>query len=152
VEKKGKIATSLTALAALGGLLFYFLSEPDEYSTERQAQRFADAAKPGTSLDAAVKASPDFKSLTFGLCGHLDASPDSGPHGSLIFSPATGAYARFTSFDEFTSHNPKLLSEHGECRHVGVLYMIQFPFRGQVDLELDGRGVILKSSGPVFFN
>lgn len=147
-----KILAALVALTALGGLTIYFLSEPDEHSTEKQAKRFADAAKPGVALDAAVKASPDFKSVTFGGCGHLDASPDSGPRGSLIFSPSTGAFVRYTSFDEFTSHNPKLLSEHAECRQVGVLYMTQFPFRGQIDLELDGRGVILKASGPLFFN
>jgi hypothetical protein len=147
-----KIIAVFVLLTALGGLVAYFLSEPDDHSTEKLAARFANAAKRGVALDAAVKASPEFKSVTFGACGHLDASPDSGPQGSLIFSPITGAFTRFTSFDEFTSRNPKLLSEHQECRHVGVLYMTQFPFRGQINLELDGRGVILKASGPFFFN
>jgi hypothetical protein len=147
-----KLVTGFIALAALGGFVAYFLSEPDDQSTEKRAQKFSAAAQPGSSITDAIRASPDFKKVTFGPCGHLESSPDSGPKGSLIFSPATGAFARFTSFDEFISHNPKLLSEHDQCRHVGVEYMTQFPYRGQIDLELDGRGVIKAAGKPIFFN
>ena len=147
-----KVLAGLTALLALGGLVAYFLSEPDEHSTEKQAKRFAAAAVPGASLVDAIQASPDFHSAIFGNCGHLDASPDSGPKGSLIFSPPTGAYARYTSFAEFASHNPKLLSEHEECRRITVEYMTQFPFRGRVEVYVDGKGVIRNAKGPVFFN
>jgi len=147
-----KVAAGVLAIVAIGGLVVYFLSEPDDHSTEKQTKRFAAAAQPGASLVDAVHASPDFHSAIFGSCGHLDASPDSGPKGSLIFSPPAGAFARYTSFEEFTSHNPKLLSDHEECRKVIFEYMTQFPFRGRVEVYVDGRGVIRNSQGPVFFN
>jgi hypothetical protein len=147
-----KTLTGLIALAALAGLVVYFISEPDERSTEKRSERFSAAAQPGTSITDALHASPDIKKITFGPCGHLESSPDSGPTGSLIFSPPTGAFARFTSFDEFISHNPKLLSEHEECRRVRVEYMTQFPYRGQIDLELDGRGIIKAAGKLAYFN
>jgi hypothetical protein len=141
----------LIALLLLGALVGYFLSDPDEHRTARLTRRFDEASAPGAHIADAVRASPDFKSITFGGCGHLDASPDSGPKGSLIFSPVIGAFARYTSFDEFLKDNPTLLSRHEECRTLSVLYETIFPYRGQIDLVVDGRGLVLKKAPPVFF-
>lgn len=140
----------LVALFALGGLTAYFVSEPDQHRTERAARRFDAAAGVGSHIADAIRATPDFKSVTFGSCGHLDASPDSGPKGSLIFSPVVGAFARYSDFDEFLKLNPTLLG-HEACREVSVLYETIFPYRGQIDLEVDGRGIVRKKQPVVFF-
>ncbi len=113
--------------------------------------RFDEASAEGKFLADAVRASPDFKSITLGRCGHVDASPDSGPKGSLIFSPVVGAFARYLSFEDFLHLNPSLF-EHESCRTISVLYEEIFPYRGQIDLEVDERGIIRKKNPPVFFN
>lgn len=147
-----KIWTTVFVLFVLGALTVYFLSSPDSRKTETYANRFAAAAGPGAHLADAVRASPDFKSITFGGCGRLNASPDSGPEGSFIYVPTQGAFARYTSFDEFLRLNPKILAEHEECRNVSVLFEAIFPYRGQVDLLVNERGIVVKRGEPVFFN
>ncbi|MGZ3651140.1 MAG: hypothetical protein ACXVB9_20440 [Bdellovibrionota bacterium] len=147
-----KILAGTLVVLALGALVSYFISDPDLHITKKRANQFAASAQVGLSLADALRGNADFKSVTFGSCGHLDASPDSGPKGSLIFSPAVGEFARYTSVDEFFSHNPKLISAHEECRTISVLYMTIFPYRGQIDLSVDERGLIRKRNDPVFFD
>ena len=135
----------------MAALVSYFVSEPDLHKTEKLANKFAASAAIGSSIADAIRANPEFKSITFGSCGHLDASPDSGPKDSLIFSPSSGAFARYTDFDAFTARNPTLISGHEECREISVLYMTIFPYRGQVDVRVDGRGLIRAKQSPKFF-
>lgn len=138
------------AAAGLAALVTYFLSEPDRTKTKERAEKFHQAAQPDTPLAQAIHASPDFHSVLFGPCGHLDASPDSGPKGSLIFSPAEGPFARYSNFEEFLKLNPKLIKEHESCRRITVQYMMIFPYQGAVDVDVDEEGKIIVAAPPVF--
>ncbi|HEY8280044.1 MAG TPA: hypothetical protein VIH99_10490 [Bdellovibrionota bacterium] len=138
-------------LVSLFALVLYFVSVPDLRKTETNAKLLYEHATQGGSLAEVIGASPHFARVDFGGCGSLAPSTDSGPKGSLIFSPAVGAFARYATFDEFLRLNPKLLASHDECRRISVLYMAIFPYRGVVDLEVDGKGRILFIADPRFF-
>ncbi len=138
------------SLAGLAALVTYFLSEPDRTKTQERAKKFHQAAQPGAALTKAIHASPDFHSVIFGPCGHLDASPDSGPKGSLIYSPAEGPFARYSGFEEFMRLNPKLIEEHEGCRRLTVQYMVIFPYQGTVDVDVNEKGIIVQAAPPVF--
>jgi hypothetical protein len=144
---------SAFAISLLSMLLLalYFVSVPDLRKTAKRAWDFYKAAERGGEIADVLRASPRFTEIVFGNCGRLAESPDSGPKGSLIFSPAEGPFARYSSVEEFLRLNATLISQHEECRKVTVLYRTIFPYSGEVEVGLDKSGAILTVKDPQFF-
>ena len=150
MKRKLQVFGGVLLLSALAGVTAYFMGDPAKKRTENDTNRFFQAAALGAPLADAVRASPNFFSVVFGSCGRLAPSPDSGPKGSLIFSPSKGEFARYSSFDEFLKLNATLFQGHEYCRYVVVTYMSIFPYQGKVGVFVDEKGVIREKSMPVF--
>ncbi len=144
-----KLAVALLVLTALAAVAYY-VSAPDSARTRKEAERFYDVASKGTHLLDAIREAPQFQVIYFGTCAQIERAGTAGEANPFVFIPKVGERVKFKSVADALARNPAMLRDFEACRKASVVFMITFPYRGEVGIDLDEKGNIVKVRPPVF--